>query len=266
MNEDKISEFKAKLDQVKFRIKAGVSTLINDTVLIIAKKVDAGEDTQEEFSSFLGKLNLILESGIDEIQEGSTKKLDMTLSGVLAGNIENETKIMTQTAEVIRDIVSIIMTLVLIPGNSVAEKVIAPLQGAGTSKSAFIKKLITSNKDIMSSIGKFQKNFPKLTGFVGEILKITDFVGLGKTLVMKNLLKPKVSEILTQHINERLNDIFAQINKEVELSLDEKYRIPMNDALRALEELRKDRDSEHSSLDSMRNEIEKDVHSLKDLK
>jgi GTPase SAR1 family protein len=266
MNEDKISEFKAKLEQVKFRIKAEVSTLINDTVLIVAKKIDAGEDTQEEFSSFLGKLNLILESGINEIQDVSMKKLDITVSSVLAGNIENETKIMTQTAELIRDVVSIIMTLVLIPGNSVAEKVIAPVQSAGTSKSAFIKKLITSDKSIMSSLGKFQRNFPKLTGFLGEILKITDFVGLGKTLVMKNLLKPKVREILTNNINERLNNIFAQINKDVELILEEKYRIPMNDSLRALDELRKNRDSEHSSLDSIRTEIEKDISLLQDLK
>lgn len=265
-NEKEITVFKGMIENVKMRIQNNIVAHVNDVSTIIATKVDKGESIQEEIDSLLQKLNSIIESGLSEIQDVSKIKLENSLSGMINYKIDSETKFLTQTAEIVRNIADFLLILTLIPGNSMAEKVVAGGHNAITSGVETAKKFLASDKGVLNAVGKFQRKFPRLLGFIGEIAKHTDPVGLAKSFIMqKFILEPKLRDTLTNIIQDRLNEVFTQINIEVDLILDTKFRIPMNGAVKALTDLRKKRDITHSNLDAYRVEIENDIRTLTEL-
>lgn len=263
--ESEISTFKRKYEDFRADFTSKFAQKLDEKTHLIASKLEKHESIDADIEELVGELNQLLETEMNKLEGISKFKFHNSISLVISGKLEGETQLPLQIADTIRDIANFFMWLVLIPGAGPAEKVVGGGHTLLSSGAQVLKKLVASDKGIIRKIAKFQKNNSKILEFLGGISKSIDPIGAVKTMIVQKVLISKVQETIGAMLNNRIAEIFRQVEDQVDLIIEQNYRLPMHDTVKTLENLRSERSKRHSTVDDLRSSLEVDINTLKNL-
>lgn len=266
--EKQIDDFQKSFRLLKIGASEKVRHIVKEYSLLITFRLSHDEQYDDLILSMTEEVKQAIDISMKNLRTISFNGLDdhtINIATILQTLVEKETSGIREISDIITNTATFALTLWIAPGSSAVINTGEAVAGTGVLLAQEADNVFNTPKGVGDSKKEFFRDFGRIAGTIGRMVKEINPLEKIKSAVLPKLLNPKLSAALSSKIESTLNNVFDLIGHELNQELQEKYLKPLKVKENLLEAVEKAKSEKRIATNITYKSLEMDINYLKTL-